>query len=122
MNEQGHRCGCCGHHGMDRRSFMTAAIAGGALAGAAFASISEAGENPASLSGGPRVALNTARQELLVQPVLTYRIPQRAKATSWRDWGGVMTEADVDAEMKRIDSELAPIQAPDAPPAQARSP
>jgi len=109
MNEQGHRCGCCGHHGMDRRSFMTAAIAGGALAGAAFASISEAGENPASLSGGPRVALNTARQELLVQPVLTYRIPQRAKATSWRDWGGVMTEADVDAEMKRIDSELAQV-------------
>jgi len=43
---------------------------------------------------------------LVVQPVLTYAIPHRKEQTSWRSWGGLMSQSDVDAEMKRIESEL----------------
>src|SRR5512136_1584932 len=39
---------------------------------------------------------------LKVQPVLTYGLPKRREATSWRGWGGIQTEADVAAEKERI--------------------
>jgi hypothetical protein len=49
-------------------------------------------------------------QALKVQPVLTYEIPQRRQASSWRSWGGLQTEADVTAEMNRITIELEKLQ------------
>ncbi|MBM3494225.1 MAG: sugar isomerase [Armatimonadetes bacterium] len=42
-----------------------------------------------------------------MQPVLTYSVPQRHEATSWRGWGGVQTEADAVAERDRIGREMA---------------
>jgi hypothetical protein len=48
---------------------------------------------------------------LRVQPVLTYEIPQRRKATSWRNWGGVQTEADATKERANIESELGKLKA-----------
>jgi L-fucose isomerase-like protein len=39
--------------------------------------------------------------------VLTYRILQRKQATSWREYGAVQTEADVNPEKERISRELA---------------
>ena len=43
---------------------------------------------------------------LKVQPVLTYSIPQKREATSWREWGGLRNETAVADEKERIDKEL----------------
>jgi hypothetical protein len=47
------------------------------------------------------------RRTLTVQPVLTYEVPQRREATSWRPWGGIQTDADAQREKARIGRELA---------------
>jgi hypothetical protein len=44
---------------------------------------------------------------LKVKPVLVYDTPQRRPQTSWRNWGGIATEADAKAEAARIRGELA---------------
>ncbi len=44
--------------------------------------------------------------ELVVQPVLTYDVPQRQEKTSWRSWGGVQTPEKANAESARIEKEL----------------
>jgi len=46
------------------------------------------------------------RKELIVKPVLTYQIPQRKEATSWRPWGGLQSEEDAKKELQRIEGEL----------------
>jgi len=46
------------------------------------------------------------RQTLKVQPVLTYEIPHRREATSWRSWGGIQTEEDALKERDWIAAEL----------------
>ncbi|MCX6880684.1 MAG: sugar isomerase [Verrucomicrobia bacterium] len=46
------------------------------------------------------------RQSLKVQPVLTYEIPHRREATSWRSWGGIQKEEDALAEKSWITGEL----------------
>ncbi len=43
---------------------------------------------------------------LRIQPVLTYEIPRRRDATSWRNWGGIQTEKDALAEKERIGREI----------------
>jgi hypothetical protein len=52
-----------------------------------------------------------ARKTLRVQPVLIYEIPKRRESTSWRQWGGLQTEADLGEEKARIGKELATIKA-----------
>ena len=52
-----------------------------------------------------------ARLPLTVQPVLTYSIPTRQTATSWRSWGGIQTETDAAQEKERIGRELAKLAA-----------
>jgi hypothetical protein len=44
--------------------------------------------------------------ELIVQPVLTYDVPQRQEKTSWRSWGGIQTPAKAAEESARIEKEL----------------
>ena len=44
---------------------------------------------------------------LKVKPVLVYDTPKRRPQTSWRNWGGIETEADARAEVARIQGELA---------------
>jgi L-fucose isomerase-like protein len=51
------------------------------------------------------------RQPLRVQPVLTYGVPKRREATSWRDWGGIQTEEQAAKEKERIGEELARLKA-----------
>ncbi len=46
------------------------------------------------------------RKPIRVQPVLTYEIPQRRQATSWRNWGGIQTEEQARQEKQRIATEL----------------
>jgi hypothetical protein len=43
---------------------------------------------------------------LRLQPVLTYQLPGRREATSWRSWGGVETAAQAAEEQARIGREL----------------
>jgi hypothetical protein len=48
----------------------------------------------------------TPRQPLRVLPVLVYGLSDRQEGTSWRPWGGLHTQADVDQENRRIGLEL----------------
>jgi hypothetical protein len=75
---------------LNRRDFL--ACAGGLVLPSAFA------KDP-DRQPPVRVALN-------VQPVLLYEIPRRREATSWRQWGGLLSEQDVAAEKERISREL----------------
>lgn len=47
------------------------------------------------------------RLPLKAQPVLLYETPKRRSATSWRQWGGLITEQDAASEKERIRRELA---------------
>jgi hypothetical protein len=46
------------------------------------------------------------RRALVVKPLLIHDLPVRRPQTSWRNWGGIQTEADVAAERTRIENEL----------------
>ncbi|MBE0660074.1 MAG: sugar isomerase [Bryobacteraceae bacterium] len=46
------------------------------------------------------------RKALVVQPVLIYQIYKRREQTSWRPWGGLFTETEVNEEKQRIGREL----------------
>lgn len=45
-------------------------------------------------------------KKLRVKPFLTYTIPVRKEATSWRAWGGIQTKTDLNEEINRINEEL----------------
>ena len=88
----------------NRRDFLAslgALAAGTAVLGSWRASAATAVSDYAP----PRRAIE--RKPLVVQPVLTYEIPQRREATSWRNWGGIQTEADALKEQKWIEEQLA---------------
>ncbi len=102
-----HDCfGCCGSKRLaglgpiSRRSFMLGA---GALAAGSLSRLrpARAGSGSQSAPAAPDPAA-----ELVVQPVLTYEIPQRRAQTSWRGWGGIQTPAQATEEAGRIEREL----------------
>ena len=89
---------------MNRREFVgltTASIAGGVLGlnGPARA----AGE---PLGWEPDRPLIAAGKKLTVQPVLMYSTPERKEASSWKSWGGVLTDQAASQEAERISAEL----------------
>jgi hypothetical protein len=88
--------------GVTRRRFLygvgTATVGGVALSALDLAATDDLGL-PAR---GP-----IPRRPLTVQPVLTYEVPQRREATSWRPWGGIQTDAEAAQEKARIERELA---------------
>jgi hypothetical protein len=45
-------------------------------------------------------------KELSIKPFLTYSLPERKEAISWRSWGGVQTKQDLNGEVNRINKEL----------------
>ncbi|HUT94295.1 MAG TPA: hypothetical protein VMY37_32850 [Thermoguttaceae bacterium] len=51
------------------------------------------------------------RRPLVVKPIFTYPLPTRRPQTSWRNWGGIQSRADVDQEAARIRGELDQLQA-----------
>ncbi|HUU10216.1 MAG TPA: twin-arginine translocation signal domain-containing protein, partial [Phycisphaerae bacterium] len=104
---------CCGSGercdpgGVSRRDFLKAtgvAFSAAALVGATWSSLRAA-------SVGGDVPMPPARQPLVVKPVLTFDIPRRRDKTSWRSWGGIQTQQDADAEVKRIQGELEKLKA-----------
>ena len=92
---------------LPRRDFLFRVGALTAVGGLALSSLDAiaAGKN----TGPDRAPL--PKKPLRVQPVLTYHLPQRRQATSWRDWGGLQTEADVVREKANISQELARLSA-----------
>jgi len=88
--------------GVSRRVFLaSAAAATGALAG-----VQQSAEGEASLPAPlPKGA------PLRVQPVFVWQLYERRQHTSWRGYGGLHTQADIEQEMSRIRAELAQLAA-----------
>jgi len=106
-------CGCCSHgrlnqsgdEGVTRRDFL-AGVSALSTGGALSAAIQAGSARPAA--GLDRQVVPTA--SLKMQPVLTYSTPARRNATSWREWGGVQTDAAAADEASRIETELAKLR------------
>jgi hypothetical protein len=83
---------------VDRRAFLGGSMLGGAaLSGMVW---------PAVAVDSDAVPSPPARRAIVVQPVLLASLPQRRAMTSWRNWGGVQTEAELSDEQGRIGKEL----------------
>lgn len=97
-----HLC-CCpmgeatslGKNYLTRRSFLKT-MGMTALAGLSWPVLSEVRPEEGALP----------RRPLKVKPILVYSTPQRRPQTSWRAWGGIQTQAEAEAEVQRIQSEL----------------
>ena len=97
---------CCNQ--FNRREFFGASariVAGAGLAAASLSSPAGASEWASDL-WDPDRPFQAAGKPLYVQPVLMYSLPTRRKATSWKSWGGIQTEAAVAEEISRIAGEL----------------
>ncbi|MBN2022452.1 MAG: hypothetical protein JW809_06620 [Pirellulales bacterium] len=96
-------CPCCDHShphaaGVTRRGFLGATALGGmALTGLSWSMLA-AGETEEFSA--------PARRPLVVKPFLTYDVYTRQPQRSWRNWGGIQTQQEADAEVVRIDEEL----------------
>ena len=102
---------CCPRHGHDcegltRRGFLEN-MGGLTLGGTALAWVSW----NAYASAEQPLPQPSARKPLVVKPILTYATPQRREQTSWRSWGGIQTQQDAEAEVNRIQTEVAKLQA-----------
>jgi len=110
-NHIGH---CCSHgkpiigekdffsnRGVSRRDFLLGMGAAGMGAWALSSSRAEAALRKPIPGMGLRIGT-----PLRVKPVLLYQLYQRREATSWRPWGGLKTQDDVDKEIKKIGEEL----------------
>ncbi len=106
-----HPCPCCScaHQrpiqssfpNFNRRDFIlsVSALTVGGLVGS--------GTNIEAAPYAPRAGRRPIEQRVLrVLPVLTYSVPQRREATSWRDWGAIQTEESALKEKQRIEQEL----------------
>ena len=98
--------------GISRRGFLGGIAGTAVLASLAPATTSRAREaaiksvsSPDILPPGaaPRPAQRAA---LRIKPVLTYQIERRQDKTSWRSYGGLQTQDNVDEEAGRINTEL----------------
>ncbi len=97
------QCACCSHFDpVTRREFLWRVGAVAASTVSAF----DAFALQADPQRPPR-----QRITIKVQPVLLYSTPQRREETSWRNWGGIQTEADAEKEKARIAAELAKLKA-----------
>ncbi|HQE84180.1 MAG TPA: hypothetical protein PLM14_14355, partial [Candidatus Hydrogenedentes bacterium] len=59
-----------------------------------------------SVMAGPRPKPSLEKKALVVQPALAYHLYKPREQTSWRPWGGFHSEADINAEVNRIEKEL----------------
>lgn len=113
MTRQTHHSGClcCGSVctpsdliALNRREFLASTglvTAGGVAWNAPLRAQNTQTSGIGSPSGRP----------LIVQPVLVYNLPTRHEGTSWRHWGGLHSESDVDRERARIREELSRLEA-----------
>lgn len=101
----GYHC-CNGNRGkisneITRRKFVrvtgTSALGTVAMSGLSWSAL---------IAGQTGERFTIQRQPLIVKPVFTYEIPTRRDQTSWRNWGGILTEKDAVEEAARIQGEL----------------
>ena len=110
VNEQSNgrplRPRCCPCGGLvSRRDLLKAggtALGGLALGGCAWSALrAVAAEAPPP----------PARQSLVVKPIFSHDLPKRQEKTSWRNWGGIETQAQANEEVGRIQKELDALRA-----------
>jgi len=89
--------------GINRREFMKVVGVGAAGLGGIGQS-ADAGNRSVPTRGGKRVRV--IGRPLRLKPALVYQLHHRRQAWSWRPWGGLHSEQDVQQELKRIESEL----------------
>jgi L-fucose isomerase-like protein len=95
---------CCAGGAVSRRDFLS-----GLGAVTAAASLSSSAGSPGKRADAGRAVMGEPLPKgraLRIQPALMYNLEQRQEKTSWRSYGGVCTEADVAAEVGRIQGEL----------------
>jgi len=68
-------------------------------------------ENHGLLSSSRSEIMNRIEIPLKVQPVLLYQLPVRREAVSYRSWGGLIEQEDVNREVERIENELKEMEA-----------
>ncbi len=100
-------CTSCPAGALSRRSLLKAGsltIGGMAIGSVAWSAL-------AATEGGEAEPVAPPRAALKIKPVLTYDVPRRRPATSWRSWGGIETEQQAKEEVARITGELEKIKA-----------
>lgn len=113
-HSKSHGCSCCSsglaaaydavmRSGVSRRNLLLGA-GSAAISSWAVGSSAQA-QTTAAVSATAKPRFEPASQ-LVIQPVLVYSLPQRREQASWRQWGGIQTEAHVAEEIKRIETEL----------------
>jgi hypothetical protein len=82
------------------------------MGGAAAMGVALTGLTWSTLSAGqPPVATAPSRRPLRVKPILLYSTYTPRPQTSWRNWGGIETQEQADAEVVRIRGELKQMKA-----------
>lgn len=89
---------------MPRRQFLRLGTA--AVTATAMFPEQPVGASAAASGAAERLNMRTGGIDLIVQPVLMYRIPERRPVGAWRDWSGVYTQEAVNQEAARIEREL----------------
>jgi hypothetical protein len=105
---QAHCCPCSCYDdkagdSITRRSFLGGAALGGvALTGLSWSAL---------VAADPDVPQAPQRRPLRVKPIFTYPVPSRQPQSSWRNWGGIQTQQDIEAETTRIRGEIDKLKA-----------
>jgi hypothetical protein len=99
-----HCCPCAPAEGISRRGFLGGAAFGGiALTGLSWSALQAA-------QGAGQLDTPPPRKPLTVKPIFLYSTPKRRERWSWRNWGGIETQAQADEEVARIQGELAGLE------------
>jgi hypothetical protein len=97
---------------MERRNFLLnfSGVLGGISAYPLFSSnstkkLSNIRNSELQLSSRSEI-MERIGKPLVIQPVLLYNLLERKEASTWREWGGLKTQDDVDNEIIRVNKEL----------------
>jgi hypothetical protein len=88
---------------LNRRDFMKVMGLGAAGLGTAAVSSCSTVSSFGKPAGGISLRIG---KPIRVKPALVYSLSQRREATSWRSWGGLHNQNDVETEAKKIEAEL----------------
>ncbi len=91
------------NEGLNRRDFIKTLGLSAAGLGAWTTAVSQANTGYRRPIAGMGLRIGST---LRVKPALVYHLSQRREAWSWRPWGGLHTQSDVNKEAARIEGEL----------------
>jgi len=93
---------------LSRRRFLEITAASAAAAGLlGVAATRKTASAEAASADELALDMHRGARRLVVKPILTYELPSRREAGSWRSWGQMHTPEAVERERTRIDEELA---------------